>query len=121
MLAPSQASQVTDAVPLGNNTVSRRIDKIGANVEDVLCNKLKSREFTVQLDESILNDSTALLLSYRFIDDNREMAEEMLFARSLITDTKESSIFESFVKKFFEEKEIPLSNMIACATDGAAA
>ncbi|XP_072400653.1 protein FAM200B-like [Diabrotica undecimpunctata] len=83
MLGPSQASQVTDAVPLSNNTVSRRIDEMGANVEHVLCNKLKSREFTVQLDESTLSDSTALLLSYvRFIDDNGEMAEEMLFVGS---------------------------------------
>ncbi|XP_072397999.1 zinc finger BED domain-containing protein 5-like [Diabrotica undecimpunctata] len=70
-LEPSQASQVTDAVPLSNSTVSRRIDEMGANVEDILCNKLKSREFTVQLDESTLSDSSALLLSYvRFIDDN---------------------------------------------------
>ncbi|XP_072398373.1 zinc finger MYM-type protein 6-like [Diabrotica undecimpunctata] len=82
MLEPSQASQVTDAVPLSNNTVSRRIDEMGANVEDVLCNKLKSREFTVQLDESTLSDSTALLQYVRFIDDNGEMAEKMLFVRS---------------------------------------
>ncbi|XP_072375695.1 zinc finger MYM-type protein 6-like, partial [Diabrotica undecimpunctata] len=121
MLEPSQASQVTDAVPFSNNTVSRRIDEMGANVEDVLCNKFKSREFTVQLDESTLSDSKALLLLYvRFIDDNGEMAEEMLFVRSLITDTKGSSIFE-VVKRFFEEKEIPLLNIIAYATDGAAA
>ncbi|XP_072377271.1 zinc finger MYM-type protein 6-like [Diabrotica undecimpunctata] len=120
MWGPSQASQVTDAVPLSNNTVSRRIDEMGANVEDVLCNKLKSREFTVQLDESTLSDSTALLQYVRFIDDNGEMAEEMLFVRSLITDTKRSSIFE-VIKRLFEEKEIPLLNMIACATDGAAA
>ncbi|XP_072397461.1 zinc finger MYM-type protein 6-like [Diabrotica undecimpunctata] len=120
MLGPSQASQITDAVPLSNNTVSRRIDEMGANVEDVLCNKLKSREFTVQLDESTLSDRTALLQYVQFIDDNGEMAEEMLFVRSLITDTKRSSIFE-VIKRFFEEKEIPLLNMIACATDGAAA
>ncbi|XP_072392113.1 protein FAM200A-like [Diabrotica undecimpunctata] len=64
MLGPSQASQVTDVVPRSNNTVSRRIDEMGANVKDVLCNTLKSREFTVQLDESTLSDSTPLLLLY---------------------------------------------------------
>ncbi|XP_072395278.1 protein FAM200B-like [Diabrotica undecimpunctata] len=79
MWGPSQASQVTDAVSLSNNTVSRRIDEMGANVEDVLCNKLKSREFTVQLDESTLSYSTALLQYVPFIGDNGEMAEEMLF------------------------------------------
>ncbi|XP_072380939.1 zinc finger MYM-type protein 6-like [Diabrotica undecimpunctata] len=79
MLGPSQASHITDAVPLSNNTVSRRIDEMGANVEDVLCNKLKSREFTVQLDESTLSDRTALLQYVKFIVDNGEMAKEMLF------------------------------------------
>ncbi|XP_072389268.1 zinc finger MYM-type protein 6-like [Diabrotica undecimpunctata] len=93
---------------------------MGANVEYVLCNKLKSREFTVQLDESTLSDSTALLQYVRFIDDNGEMAEEILFVRSLITDTKRSSTFE-VIKRFFEEKEISVLNMIACATDGTAA
>ncbi|XP_072380259.1 zinc finger MYM-type protein 6-like [Diabrotica undecimpunctata] len=95
MLGPSQAGQVTDAVPLSNNTVSRRIDEMGANVEDVLCNKLKSREFTVQLDESTLSNSTALLLSYvRFIDDNGEMAKEMLVEVSTVCPSLQENLID---------------------------
>ena len=53
----------------------------------------------------------------RFIDDNG-LREEMLFARSLITDTKGLTIFNEVVT-YFSECNIPLKNIIACATDGA--
>ena len=46
------------------------------------------------------------------------MFEEMLFARPLVTDTKGESIYK-VVEIFFQEKEIPMYNIIACATDGA--
>ena len=44
----------------------------------------------------------------------------MLFARPLVTDTKGESIYK-VVEIFFQEKEIPMYNIIACATDGAPA
>ena len=44
----------------------------------------------------------------------------MLFARPLVTDTKGESIYK-VVENFFQEKEIPMYNIIACATDGAPA
>ena len=44
----------------------------------------------------------------------------MLFARPLVTDTKGESIYK-VVENFFQEKEIPMNNIIACATDGAPA
>lgn len=43
----------------------------------------------------------------------------MLFARSLTTDAKGATIFNEVVT-YFQENNIPLKNIIACATDGAA-
>uniref|UniRef100_UPI00358E1F13 protein FAM200C-like n=1 Tax=Myxine glutinosa TaxID=7769 RepID=UPI00358E1F13 len=64
---------------------------MSSDVEDKLCSELRSTHFAIQLDESILRDSEALLLCYvRFIRD-QEMVEEMLFARSLQTDTKDGA------------------------------
>lgn len=58
----------------------------------------------------------AILLAYvRFINEQNEITEEMLFARSLITDAEGSSVF-NVVKEYFEAKEIPLRY-----TDGAPA
>ncbi|CAH1965963.1 unnamed protein product [Acanthoscelides obtectus] len=51
---------------------------------------------------------------------NQEIYEELLFARTLITDTKGESIFH-VLNDYFIEKAIPLSNIISLATDGAPA
>ncbi|CAH2000772.1 unnamed protein product [Acanthoscelides obtectus] len=51
---------------------------------------------------------------------NQEIYEELLFTRTLITDTKGESIFH-VLKDYFIEKAIPLSNIISVATDGAPA
>ena len=111
-------TEVLSAVPLSNDTVTRRIDEMGQNVEMQLCEELETTHFSIQLDESTLRDNEALLLCYvRFIRGNC-FVDEMLFARSLQTDTKGESTFR-VVETFFTDKEIPMANIIACATDGA--
>ena len=60
-----------------------------------------------------------------FLNDAGELAEEILFhyilfARSLMTDTKGETIFKE-VLDYFQKRKIPMSNIIACATDGAVA
>ncbi|CAH2101137.1 unnamed protein product [Euphydryas editha] len=90
------------------------------NIEESLCNHLRTSQFSIQLDESTLPTNEALLLSYgRFIKDEK-IREELLFARNLETDTKGETIFNT-LEKFCEEKEIPLKNIISVATDGAPA
>lgn len=42
----------------------------------------------------------------------------MLFARSLVTDTKDETIFNEVVT-YFQENNIPFKNIIAYASDGA--
>ncbi|KAJ8933142.1 hypothetical protein NQ318_006343 [Aromia moschata] len=51
---------------------------------------------------------------------DQKIHEELLFARTLTTDTKGESIFNVF-KDYFMEKAIPLSNIISVASDGAPA
>lgn len=73
----------------------------------------------MQLDESIFPNNESLLLAYvRFIHGG-ELYQELLFARIMETDTKGDSVFRT-VDKFFNRKEIPVKNILACVTDGAA-
>ncbi|GFX07939.1 SCAN domain-containing protein 3 [Trichonephila clavipes] len=51
------------AMPLRKNTVSRRIDEMGEDIEKQLVEKLKTRKFSVQVDESTLRDSEAVLIT----------------------------------------------------------
>ncbi|CAH2010177.1 unnamed protein product, partial [Acanthoscelides obtectus] len=99
------ASDIIKRIPLSNNTVE---------------NYLQTTHFSIQLDESTLPDNAALLLAYvRFIM-NQEIYEELLFARTFITDIKGESIFH-VLKDDFIEKAIHLSNIISVASDGAPA
>ena len=108
--------EIVRSIPLSNDTVSRRIAEI--DVENQLIEILRVIEFSLQLDESTLHDNEALLLPYvRFTKDG-VVFEELLFARSLVTDTRGVSIFE-VVRSFFDYHNIPLSNIIPCSTDGA--
>lgn len=110
--------QIIKAIPLSDNSVQRRIDEMAENIEETLCNMLRTTEFSLQLDESTLPGNESLLLAYvRFVKDE-SLVQELLFARQLETDTKGESIFR-VVDDFFKEKDIPLSNILACATDGA--
>lgn len=117
----SNSSDLTPSVPLSNNTVSRRIDEMAEDIEEKLCKDLRKAEFVLQIDESTLCDNEAMLLAYvRYTDSESHAVEAFLFARSLITDTKGSSIFK-VVEDYLNEKQIPMKNILACATDGAPA
>ncbi|XP_026317857.1 SCAN domain-containing protein 3-like [Hyposmocoma kahamanoa] len=111
---------VLKRIPLSNNTVQRRIDEMSSDIESFLCDHLQKTHFSIQLDESTLPGNEALLLAYvRFIMEE-EIHEELLFARTLETDTKGESIF-NVLSNFFTEKSIPFTNIISVAIDGAPA
>lgn len=85
------------AVPLRDNTVSRRIDEMSEDIETQLVEKLKSRKFSVQMDESrdSWRDNETVLLTYvRYIDQG-DVDKEMLFYKSLESITTASDRYIS--------------------------
>ena len=71
----------------------RRIDEMATDVELQLVTKLGKLKFTVQLDETTVRNSEALLLAYvRYIEDG-EFREEILFCQSLPTTTTAADIY----------------------------
>lgn len=105
---------------LSNNTVRGRIDDMGGDVEKQLIEKLRTRKFSLQMDESTIRDSESLLLAYvRFIDDEN-LQEEMLFCESLETTTTAKDIYKT-LKSYLERNNIPFCNIVSCTADGAPA
>ncbi|KFD64604.1 hypothetical protein M514_23206 [Trichuris suis] len=111
---------VTNKIPLSNDTVQRRISAMAEDIEDTLCSWLRQSEFSLQVDQSTLpGNEAALLANVRFIREEH-FVEELLFSKELETDTRGESIFQ-VVQEFFSEKGIPPQNIIAVAIDGAPA
>lgn len=107
-------------MPLSNSTVSTRIDEMGGDVENQLVEKLQSRKFSLQVDESTIRDSEALLLTYVRYIDNEAFQEEMLFCKALKTTTTAVDIYAA-LKSYFVDKKIPVQNILSIAADGAPA
>ncbi|KAJ8933745.1 hypothetical protein NQ318_015594 [Aromia moschata] len=94
------ASDIIKRIPLSNNTVQRCIDEMSIKLKVSCAIFLQTIYFSIQLDESTLPGNEALLLAY-----DPKIHEELLFARTLTTDTKDESIFNVF-KDYFMEKAI---------------
>ena len=110
--------QDLQSMPLSNNTVSSRIDEMSCDVEVQLVEKLKYTIFSIQLDESTVGDSEALLMAYVRYVDNGEFIEDMLFCKALETTTIAIDIYKK-LKTYLDDKQIPVENIISCAADGA--
>ncbi|XP_068204554.1 SCAN domain-containing protein 3-like [Palaemon carinicauda] len=82
------ASEIIDILPLSNSSVSRRIDEMAEDVEKQLISHLQVKQLALQLDESTLRDNEAILLAYVRFNSDEGHRQEMLFARSLVRDTK---------------------------------
>ena len=56
--------QVIKSIPLSDNSVQRRVDKMAENIEETLSKMLMTTEFSLQLDEFTLPGNESLLLAY---------------------------------------------------------
>ncbi|CAL1546477.1 unnamed protein product [Lymnaea stagnalis] len=74
-------------MPLSNNIGSKRTHEMGEDIEIQLVEKLKIKKFSVQMDESTLRDSEAVLITYLRHIDKGDLAEEMLLCKSLESTT----------------------------------
>ena len=102
------AAQKLKAVPLSNNTISRRIDKILDDINDQLVAKIRGNEFSLQLDEATTSTSNkdAYLICYvRFIDNDNNIVEDLLFCKPILTNYSAHELF-AILKNFFRENNL---------------
>ena len=85
--------QVIKSIPLSDDSVQRRADRIAANIKETLIYMLMTTEFSLQLNKPTLPGNQSLLLAYvRFIKDG-SLCQELLFACLLETDTNGDSVY----------------------------
>ena len=92
--------QVIKSIPLSDNSVQRRVDKMAKNVEETLSKMLMTTEFSLQLDESTLPEKESLLLANVHFIKGGSLCQELLFACLLETDTKGESVYRA-VEDYF--------------------
>ena len=120
MLDGGTAGHQLASLPLSNDTVRRRIDKISTDIQSQLNDILRMTKFSLALDESTVRNSGALLLGYARFKYDFKFVEEMIFCQSLETTITAQDIYD-VVKRYFTENDIPISNIMSVAADGAPA
>lgn len=114
ILCGPQVANKFKTVPLSDNTVKDRIDRMAGNVERTLVEKLKTGPFSIQLDETTTVAEEAILILYVQYIEESELKQD-----NLTSTTRGEDIF-SVVDTYFTSHNIPYENIVACCTDGAA-
>ncbi|CAI9736936.1 Hypothetical predicted protein [Octopus vulgaris] len=80
---------------------------------------LRTTNFSIQVDDSTIHNQVILLVYVRFNHED-DIREEMLFIKSFFETTNGEDIFNE-VMQYFNDKNIPSTNLINTASYGAAA
>ena len=117
----TEAAKEIAKVPLSDNTISRRINEMSADIESVVLDKICiGNKFALQLDESTDFSGHAQLLANVHFVDGDTIRENFLFCKALPEKTTREEIFH-VTSEYLEKGELKWENCTSVCTDGAAA
>ena len=112
------AADKFNAVPLSNDTVSRRVDVMATDTVDQVVAKLTG-SFVLQLNESTDVSGSAQLVGFVRYRDADDIAEHILFCKSMQERTTGKDIF-NVVDAFFADKSLNWTRCSSICTDATA-
>lgn len=119
VLGEKEASKLK-SIPLSNDTIQRRIADISMDLKLQVVERINScGKYAIQLDESTDISNDAQLLTYVRYVFNGQFQENMLFCKTLPTNTTSAEIY-SVINEFFGANNINCENCLGVCTDGAA-
>jgi len=117
MLWEAAAKQLMN-IPLSDTTISRRILDLAEDINDQLIDKLKGKDFSLQLDEATDNNNDGHLICYvRFIDGS-VFHEDLLFCRTIKSQARAVDLFQIF-DFFITENNLMWEMCCGICNDGA--
>ena len=96
-------AQKLKAILLSNNIICRKIDKISNDISDQLVAKMRGNVFSLRLYEATTstNGKDAILARYvRFIDNDNNIVQDLLFCKPILTNRKVHELF-AILNNFF--------------------
>ena len=82
---------------------------------------MRGNEFSLHLDEATTSNKNAYLICYvRFIDNDDNIVEDLLFCKLILTNCRAHELF-AILKNFFQENNLQWKYCIGLCTDGVRA
>ncbi|KAF7490370.1 SCAN domain-containing protein 3 [Sarcoptes scabiei] len=117
IMSGEEAAKIYSKIPLSNDSVRARINHMAKDITNQLVEKLRGREYGLQLDEATDSNKDAHLICYvRFFEDN-SMIEDLLFCKPIMTRATSKNLFQ-ILNSFIIEHNIEWQNCISVCTDG---
>ena len=114
VLCENEASKLK-SIPLSNDTIQHRIADISMDLKLQVVERINScGKYAIQLDESTDISNDAQLLTYVRYVFNGQFQENMLFCKTLPTNTTSAEIY-SVINEFFGANNINWENCLGVA------